>query len=296
MDRTVTVRFFKVTKTHPAGPTFERALRDTFGLGGQAHERERQAHGRTLRLERLTDTRGFLAGEIVRKQTENIPPEASNAGLSPLAMQEGGGLGHCVAFRYDPRLEVIAIQFDNRGVSINLFLSYLKVVSPAADFMAEPLVRRDAWERYNRGLPRKIEMTIASPENLPAVEGQVGSVISSVKNLSEQSDGPVVTVSISMGQARGTLSKRMVDGVLQFFTRGAGAQEDVRKLRVRTSTEEGVDDVSFISEFIRKSDVLDIPDAPDQNYASRRKFVSDAFDEFYDDIRDIYGPQDVRPD
>jgi hypothetical protein len=69
-----------------------------------------------VRIERLAPDGSFRDGDIVRRQSSNLPPEANDAGLIPLPVSQGGGLGHCVAFRYSPALKVLAIQFDTRAV------------------------------------------------------------------------------------------------------------------------------------------------------------------------------------
>ena len=75
----------------------------------------------------MTQDQTFFDGEIVRKQTEDIPPEANDKGLQELAVSEGGGIGHCIAFRYSAAIQTIAVQFDNRKVSVNRLLDYLKL-------------------------------------------------------------------------------------------------------------------------------------------------------------------------
>ncbi len=187
---TVTVRFFKIEKVHHSAPDLEVVLQNAHASGEKASEREKDIFGHTLRLERLTQDNTFYDGEIVRKQTGDIPPEANDVGLQRLSVSAGGGIGHCIAFRYSSALKSLAIQFDNRAVSVNRLLAYLRAFDPTYDYRAEAIVGKDAWAKYNRGLPTKLTLTIAQPQNLEAVEGNVGSVIDSTRTLSEIYDGP----------------------------------------------------------------------------------------------------------
>jgi hypothetical protein len=97
MKTSVTVRFFKVEKNHNTAPDFEVALQTVFASGVKASQREKDVFGQILRLERLKKDNTFWAGEIVRKQIGDIPPEANDNGLQKLSVSEGGGIGHCIA-------------------------------------------------------------------------------------------------------------------------------------------------------------------------------------------------------
>src|SRR4051812_9138437 len=181
MDRNVTIRYFHLDSLGANPLSFEDAVQRALDLGPNPDQREREiAPGIVIRLERLNRREGLLTGEVVRVQRENIPPEAQAHGLVPLGI---GGLGHSVGFAYDDQSRILAIQFDPRGVSLGRFLDYLSVVSPGAKFDYQTVLNEDAWERYNLGEPRSLTLTVASPQNLPRIEGEVGSVLASSKRL-----------------------------------------------------------------------------------------------------------------
>lgn len=290
MDSKITVRFFRITKNHQAAPDFEAALQNALAAGQTAAARQRNINGSIIRLERLAANGTCWDGEIVRKQTQNIPPAADDDGLTPLVLNDGSGLGHSIAFRYSPGVQVLAIQFDNRAVSVNRLVAYLRAIDPAHDYGAFPLIRRDAWERYGRGSPSSVVLEIAAPADLPAVEGEVGSVIASTKRLAEMANAPVITIEVKMGRTRGSLSKGFVDGILDFFTRGEGREQDVRKLGVTSRTEDAAEYIDFLQEGLKHSDTLDLPsDDPNVNYRARRNYLEACFNESFDYIRGIYG-------
>jgi hypothetical protein len=234
MDNRITVRFFRVSRTHDAAPHFADALEAAMQSGNTPKARERDIGPNVIvRIERFSRDGTFIDGEIVRRQMINFPPEANDAGLVRPPLSEGGGIGHCVAFRYNIGLRVIGIQFDNRAVSVGRLLAYLKAGDATADYSAAPLVRKDAWDRYNRGEPRRFRLKVANPQLLHAVEGEVYDVKESSSRLSEMFGGPVITLEVSMGQTRkGSLTREKVTKLIEYLTGDAGKDADVQELRI----------------------------------------------------------------
>jgi hypothetical protein len=286
--------FFKVEKNHNTAPDFEIALKTVFASGSKASEREKEVLGQILRLERLDRDNTFFAGEIVRKQTGDIPPEANDNGLQRLSVSEGGGIGHCIAFRYSVAVQGIAIQFDNRMVSVNRLLAYIKEFDPTYDYRADPMVRQDAWVKYNTGLPTKFTVEVAQPQNLPEIEGEVGSVIQSAQNLAEMAQSPVLLIETKMGRRKGSLSKSLIDGLLGYFTSGQGGTEDIRKLSVTSSNEDGSEAINFLKEFLKENRSVEVPEGdPDTHFQNRQKWIETCFKMHIDYIKKVYGATDL---
>ncbi len=290
----VTARFFRLEKIHQSAPAVENALQAAFNAGRTASEREKQVFGHTLRLERFSPDNTFYDGEIVRKQTTDIPPEANDAGLQKLSVSAGGGIGHCIAFRYNAPLQVLAIQFDNRAVSVNRLLAYLREFDQSYDYRPEPIVREDAWEKYDRGLPRKFELEIASPQNLESVEGDPGPVVDSFRRLGEITDGPVIRVEVKMGRRKGALAKKALDPIIRYFYQGAGRTEDVRKLTVTSADEDGSESINFLDDLLKESRDVEVPEGdPDGHYKKRRDWLETCFGMHFEYIRQVYGASDA---
>jgi hypothetical protein len=186
----------------------------------------------------------------------------------------------------------MAIQFDVRGVSLGRFLDYLYAINAGSRFSYETVVNEDAWQRYNRGQPRKLTLSIAAPQNLPRVEGDVGSIIESSKRLSDISNAPIVTIEVSMGQVKQrNLRKQLIDRVIRTFTTGAGADADVRALTVKTK-QEGLptDTIDFVRDFMRDQETLDLPsNNHDENIARRLRYLQRVFRPRLDGLRVLYG-------
>ena len=274
MDSNITCRFFKIEAEFDTVPPFEEACLAAFELGDDPEHRQKLVGGATVRMERFGKDANFFRGEAVRVQTENIPPEASPKGLTPLAV---GGLGHAIAFRYHPGLKVIAIQFDNRAVSLGRLLNYLRVVDGSHLYKMSPLVTEDAWDRYDDGKPRKFLIQIAAPANLEQVEGEVGVLTDGARQLGEIADAPMITIEVSMGQRRkGFLDSDFVTGALNYFTKGAGKDEDIRKLSATVGflDDSGSEAIDFLNEKLVCKDVLELPkNDADAHYQRRDSFL-----------------------
>ncbi|MHB9880167.1 hypothetical protein ACSMXM_10940 [Pacificimonas sp. ICDLI1SI03] len=295
MDSRITSRFFRVEKMSAAAPEFEHALSAALALGAQPKQRQRElTDGALVRLERNKESGAFVAGEVVRVQTENIPPEASDAGLTPLRV---GGLGHAIAYRYHPGLKVLCIQFDNRGVSVGKFVRYLKLVDDSFGYTFEPLVTQDAWNRYKDGSPRKLAIALASPANLERVEGDVGALTDAGRRLGEIADAPIIRIEVSMGTSRGGfLDSGFVGDVIKYFTKGAGKTQDVRQLKATVKAEgvDGSDAIDFLDEKLSCRDTREFPrDDADKHYAVREAFLRACFNEKIDYITRVYGAMDT---
>lgn len=286
MDRSVTVRYFQIEAANEA-QNFPDAVDAAYGLGRSPHQRERTVRTvARVRLESVSRRRGLLFGVVVRVQTDNIPPEARQAGLVPLSI---GGLGHSVAFCFDERSSVLAIQFDPRGVSLGLFLDYLAMTSGNGGFVYLPIINDDAWERYNRGQPRSLTLSIAAPQQLGALDGVAGGVLAASKRLAEITNAPIVTIEVSMGHAKGGLLKNAVDRVVQAFS-SEESEADVRSLVVKTKSE-GVptDEIDFIKDLARDRDVLDLPsDDHEKNLRVRYAFLERSFLSRIENLREMY--------
>ncbi len=287
MDRSVTVRYFTIEPVVGAAG-FVDAIEAAHNLGATPHLREKTVRTVSrVRLETRSRVRGLLFGEVVRVQTENIPPEAQQAGLVPLTI---GGLGHSVAFCYDEESSVIAIQFDPRGVSLGLLLDYLSIVNDGRGFVYNPVINDDAWDRYNRGNPKTLTLSIASPQQLDGLAGASGSVLEASKRLAEITHAPIVTITVTMGHARGGLFKRSVDQIVRAFS--SEEQGDaVRGLSVKSKVD-GMpsDEIDFLKDLARDRDILELPsDDHDQHLRERWNFIERSFVARLPALREMYG-------
>lgn len=157
------------------------------------------------------------------------------------------------------------------------------------------MVREDAWQKYNTGLPTKFIVEVAQPQNLAEVEGEVGSVIASASNLAEITQSPVLHIEVKMGRKKGSLAKPIIDGLVNYFTKGQGGTEDVRKLCATTANEDGSENINFLREFLREQRSVEVPEGdPDGHYQKRAQWIKSCFGVHFDYTKRVYGGTNVN--
>ena len=138
MDSKIRVRFFRPVTLGATTPSLDHALRAAYASGASSRQRELEPFpGIKIRIERLREANGFVDAELVRVQTGNLPPEATDEALIPLTV---GGLGHSAVVSYHMGLNIMAVQ-ANHNMSIGRGLAYLKRVDIQFDYRADALVR-----------------------------------------------------------------------------------------------------------------------------------------------------------
>lgn len=294
MAHSVTVKFFKVDRREATGLNFSDALRKVDEIMPLA-KRERDVGTETIpaivRLERFSETGPYIEGELIRRQSDDLPPEATDNGLVALDVSS---LGMRVAFRYNTQLGVLAMQANNLAVSHRRFAAYLTAINSNATFDLEPVPTADAWQRFREGVPRKLIAKIAAPESLGAIEGAAGSVAGSVQQLADTyNKGAIITLEVSMGRRHGSLLREAVKSTVEKFQELRGKNKgDIRELRVGLSTDEGESDqVDFLDEFLVFRDEFEFPKEIDQHYTLRRNHLDTIFIKNMPYLKKLYEPE-----
>lgn len=266
MDNTITARFMRVRKAHPHNMSFPDALAAAIDLGDLHHREKNISINATpliVRLERLVKRGDYVFGELIRKQISNIPPEANDAGLSPIRLRDGGGLGLSSAFRYHIPTQVLLIQSNAQAVTYGRLIDYLHAVDPLAQYEMDAVPREDAWERFNSGVPRKFKMKIASPTaSITGLENEAEVIGTGVANIGEALRGAYITIEVSMGTKKGSLAKAGVSRVIRALKRADKEHQiDVRQLGVSIKESDGDRDViDFLDEHLTVREDIDLPE------------------------------------
>ena len=286
MDNSVTARFFNVISESNDGGSFDQILVNLAAEDIPARERNIGAEADApviARLERLTDEGDFIYGEFVRRQTNNKPPEANAEGLAPLTLSRDGGLGHACAFRYHRPTTTICLQNNPSGLSIGRVRTYLSVYAPRSKFIMDRVPTADAIERFRNNDTRSLEFELASPLNLPNIEGNEGAadktVVEATRMLAEAFQGMQVKVEVSMGRHQEDLPKGPIESVInRLIPWKRDGEADLRKLRVKSKDADGegpTELINFLEEFLVEKTKLDLPDDnPERNYHLRRDQLS----------------------
>ncbi len=295
MDNAVTLKFFRVERSYAHCIDFEQALREALGVGSTPASREQNinAGGPKLivRLERLTGNgKPYVAGEMIRKQVANIPPEANEAGLTRLQLNQGSGLGLSSAFLFHVPTQVLLLQSTAQSVSQGRLGLYLHFVNKLAEYTFSPVATANAWARFNSGEPRKIRMRLAAPQNFSPLKIDGKSVGRGMADIGESLHAPYLTIEVSMGRKRGSLAsapaRKWVDSLLKF---GQSHPGSVETLSASVTDGDGPDVIDFLQEQLVVKDELDLDDTdPTKNYAARKAFLESTFNEHLGYITKLY--------
>jgi len=234
-------------------------------------------NGVGARLERLTEEpANCLAGEITRIQTTNFPSEVHDEGTKPLRINNP--LGHGIAFRYQTETGTLAIQYEPRVLSPSRVFQYLEAAHEGAFYNLDPIVRNDAWNRFDRGPARRISIAIASPSDLDELEGASEAAATAASRLARAYDAPLINIELSMGHRKGNLGERAKTMVRELVGFAAKDEIDLRALRVvpaRDSDGNGGDEINLLDDVLNVREELNLPDNdPDTNYAVRKDFLT----------------------
>lgn len=291
MDKRIVASFFRMEPKNEAVPLFADALDACKALGVTPGERELplSQDGTLVRLERLNRALGWIEGEVVRVQRDNIPHEAYPDGLRPSRAESQG---HSAVFRYSPNLNILIIERNLVNMTPSRFLRYLRKADESARYTALPIPNVDLWERYGNIQPRRFSVTLASIDDPEDVEGDVGAIIQSGRVLHELTNGPTVSITVRAGADDGALEKgvvrRMIDGLLGSEDPGF----EVTSLSVSGEDEDtdASDVLNFLDDVLREKSDIDLNGmTADQSYAARISFLRHSFAQHMDYLAQHYG-------
>lgn len=277
MDGNVTARFYDVLRDSDNSPTLREVLEGIKAIDLKDRSANLEQDFR-VRLERIdADGANVLAGEFTREQTTNLPSEVHPDGLKPLSIEEP--LGHGIAFRFNHNKSVLALQFDVRVLGPGKILEYLTAQDAQAKFRLRPIMKKDMWDRFNRGPSKTISITIASPATLPNLEDEAESVADSARRLGAAYEAPEITIELNVGRRNHRLSESVKKMASAFMEKAAVGEIDLRKLRARTDQGAGksTDEIDLLSEMLSVKERLELPDKnPDKSYEIRKGFLKQA--------------------
>lgn len=273
MAKAISVRFYRVGKVSPHGPSLRTTLETIFGLGPPAARERQLAGGFVCRLERLLPAPGYLAGEMMRIRETDLPCEVHPDGTRVLGVNVP--LGDGVAFCYREADHTLAMQYDARVVSPGRFNSYMGQMHHPGQYTLEPVLDAEALARFHAQPLRKLKVKLARPQNLNALDDEMAAAGAAFQVLGDAYQAPVITLEMSMGHNKGQLAegaKAMVAGFLAM----AGHNGDVRAISVTPDAGEGVqnEDINLLDSLLsEKGDVVPASDEPDAVYAATSAFV-----------------------
>ncbi len=290
MDRKIAACFYRVSDA-PAGiPDFPDPLSEIARLP-QPGQRELQTNpGVKLRLEGCTSVGNILHGQFVRKQTANIPPSASDAGLAPIPMADGHGLAHTAAFLYHVPTRIMVLQSNRLCATHSRVAAYVGMYRNGALFNLKPIRQPDAEGRLNPSKIREFKVQFASPDNLEALEREGIAAARGAREAAQAYGATVITITVSAGPER----KKYLDetGAMGLLRRLWGRDTEATKLSARSKTGDKTEWIDLIDEHIKAEAEIDLPEMdPEAHYRARSAWLETEFRAREEYLVSLFGPQ-----
>lgn len=203
--------------------------------------------------------------EFIRLQETVYPSEVHDDKAIPLSTNQS--LGHHIAFAYDIKRQVLALQYDLRALALSRINHYIAEYPPFNMYLFTPLYRNDTWKSIESSLPKKIKIAVAYPSGLPQVAGPHKALYENISNLGTTFGTHILEVSMSMGQTDGVL-RDSVGFLKNIARRGDSGEIDLRKLRAKP--EDQTDEINLIDQILNEEITLDLSkNDPTKSYAMR---------------------------
>lgn len=288
MDARIKARFYEVENVKSS----DSALYECLDRLWNHPEKESYVEifgGVKVRLERYeSDHRsngsGFVSGEFVRQQTDNIPPIAEQG--QPLSANSYP-LGHRCAFRYHPRTSVILLESRRGAVTPIRIDGLIKArLSPHKGLFLSPVLSEGALENLRNGTPRNITFRVARPAQMDRIEGDLIDLDGDLARLATNFNGLSVGVSIGFpkGENDRSLDMNMIDRAIKW---ASGNRNHVESMKVKVMEEPDSIDVFTEQLKVVKDLQLDSDDVQ-LNYETRRAFLAASFDDYMPVLERIY--------
>jgi hypothetical protein len=271
MDKNVTVKLFRIERANETVPRLLDVLRRIDAIEGYANRERNIGRNFVVRLELLEEeNQHVVCGELTRIQSTNMPSEVTTDGRIPLSTRNR--LGHSVVFRVNHHLGLLGMEFNSRVCSPGRLLGYLAEFDPTAAYRMLPLVREDAWDRYNRSEPRKLQVSVASPTDLSVLDGDGRAVGEAIAAMGEAYEAPKITVEISMGHSRGHLGQKITGFVRELLSKSS--EEEIQLEKLKAFTPDFPEGIDFLDELVIFREELNLHDRdPDINFQIKKEYL-----------------------
>ena len=288
MDSKIRARFYQVDNVQVGDAMLNDALTSLWQMPNR-ETYEDIFGGIRLRLERFDNNRntagnGFIDGELVRQQTENIPPIAPQS--APLEGQNLP-LGHRCAFRYHLATRVVLLESRPNGVTPIRLDGLVKArLAPHRGYFLSPVITEAALQRLRNGTPRRVKFRVARPAEMAVVEGDQRNIEDNLARMANNFGGLTVETSVGFprGDREGILSMNSINDLI---TWAGGNRDHVEKVEVKISEEP--EPIDVFSEQMKVSSVLNLENLDvDANYIERQNLLRTSFNAHLPTIQRLY--------
>jgi len=217
MTRSINVDFFQVET--PEGISFADLV-DSVNIIPIERRNHRYGIEAPVRMQTAVINGDNINGDMIRIRMDEVPLKASlQGGTEFITLRDDEGIGEDTAFFYFKPFNVLLLQRNRYAVSASAFALYFKTMCDVNYIFLNPILRTDIMLRLRQmSIFRKFNVKIAGIQNSEMFRGHVGGV-GSIIDCKDQYEAPNITVNVSMGRARGSLSLGNVMESIQYFFR-----------------------------------------------------------------------------
>ncbi|RIJ24425.1 hypothetical protein D1224_09365 [Henriciella barbarensis] len=278
MKRDVTAKYWSFESTRP-GQHLAGVLEEIAKLSPVGSREQELEKGYPVRLERFEIIGDLVVGEVCRIQRDNIPPTVDSAGMTPMELTDGRGLGHRSAFVSNRSGDTVLWQQDQMACSPDKFAVYLgHYGTPCYSTQPSPFATANVWTEIEnpKASIRYFSIKVAPQRNLDLFAGEEDPI---VKELARQCasayNGDFVDVSVSLDKSsEGSLDRKNVIGTL----RKAKEMIGTRKIRALVKGENSAMLLDFLNRHQLETGKIErFPDNIESDWKARKGFLLDAF-------------------
>jgi hypothetical protein len=288
LDRNVNVRFFHVEQAAGAA-TFSAALRQISQLALLDREAEVEDEI-VVRLERADFQGNFARGELIRRQTSNLPPKAlSGQPIERLGIQS---IGHSSAFLYDSELSVLGLEQARNGITSTRLGLYVARFMNGPKYDILPVPTQEMWDTLRSGRLRAMYVRSAAPQSLQAADADTEGVRTGLVALKNATGTYFVEVKLGMIRGEPDINPDRSLGWFNWFRREReNDRGGITKVYVDIipEGETQAEHINLLAGQIGSRQRLTLPeDNPSASYQIREAFLTDVLNRHRDELRRRY--------
>jgi hypothetical protein len=170
-----------------------------------------------VRLERLQAQGNMTRGEIIRRQTSNLPPKAL-AG-QPIESLGVESIGHSTAFLYDSRLSILGFEQARNGITATRFGLYLEHFIGQGGYDVLPIPTQEMWNTLTTGRLRGVRVRVAAPQSLQAADATTEGIKAGLTALKQAVGTHYVEAHLGMTRGDEDISRRRGVSLFRYFRR-----------------------------------------------------------------------------
>jgi|GEM_PF-1924619 len=240
-------------------------------------------------LTSLSTFEGGFKGDTIRIEMDNLPiVAAKNGSVTPFDLEDDEGIGERAAFCFFSSGGFLVLEKRRTATSISRLCELFDELLTACDsyVIAEPLLRRDALERFAKlSEVRKIEFSFASPTDMEAVSSPKDTVLDSVRKMKDLGANSI-GVTISAGRSKNGLKPKSRNLISRLLGEGA---PQASKIRVSGRTDNKTPDlIDFIEERITSKKRVRTTNRR-ISFETRIKVLRESWEEQRREIESTYG-------